>query len=130
MPIVIASDAANGLVRLTVSGTADRYAFADAMVRLQADSALRFQPRLLWDLTDARLVLTSADLADLITLLAPRQQEAGARSAVVAVVAPGDHAFGMGRMSEAMWNSGDNPGTYLVFRTMAEAQGWIDSVRE
>lgn len=129
MPIAIRNDAEHDVVRLTVSGLANRDAFAAALERLRTEPGISAQPRLLWDLTDARLDVSAADVAELIELLAPRQREAGARDAVVAVIAPGDLSFGIGRMSEGMWGAGNNPGSYLVFRTMDEAQAWVGAGR-
>ena len=83
----------------------------------------------IWDYSEASLrLLTNVDLRNLVPVgkrYGHRLEER--RGGKTAIVAPGDLAYGMMRVSETLSGMSDYTFAIKVFRGMAEADAWLAS---
>jgi hypothetical protein len=121
VPYTIAFDDSRGGVIATFSGDiTPEEVFNSIIDRFEAmrSSAVTYS---IGDYTNvSSLTLPTRDIRSLAARVREvmRQQQ----DLIVAIVAPSDIAFGLGRMVELY---ADQAGAFTVFRTMADAEAWI-----
>ena len=120
MPIRFLIDPGRHQIRVALSGVVTREDLRAYFENVRSNPRAELDE--LIDLTEAD---PSAITSDQIAAIAhaAREIEPGTRAARVAIVAPGDVAFGLARMYEAQQDRLSN--TIRVFRDLAEAEEWL-----
>ena len=122
MPVDYEIDREGGVVRVTASGgvsDADLFAFAR---RVAADPELDVPRPELCDFRHARAAdLSAATVRELAEIFAETDAKRAGRR--VALVCPGDTAYGLARMYQAHREGG--PHEIRVFRDLAAARTWL-----
>lgn len=123
MPLKTTRDPGAGLTIHTVTGPA----LPEEMYAALEGDGPESQTRLvLWDMSGAEVGHVTTEILRPFILKAVEvgRDRRGGRTAVVA---PGDLAYGLARMSEALSELADSPYRFRPFRSQAEAMVWLKS---
>ena len=125
MPITATVESSRNLTRLVVAGVVSAAEMRRAIEQFWESPALTRD--VIWDYSEASLTkLSVGELRDLVPVgkryghrLAER------RGGKTAIVAPGDLAYGMMRVSETLSGMSEYTFEIRVFRSMEEADAWL-----
>jgi hypothetical protein len=111
---------------LTIMAVTGRVTAGDIVAALDDYYGGEFTANLIWDYTSADLsAITSAQLHQ-ISSVAKRYGHLR-QNCKTAIVAPGDLAFGLGRMYETLNEINEIPVQYTIFKRLEEAMRWLAS---
>ncbi len=124
MPISYRWDAAKRFLRTTVRGHVTDVDLTEHLACIVNDPAIAAPIHELVDLTEAeRLDFSAARLQQLAAATVSHGERF--RGMRTAVVAPTDVGFGIARMYELLADSLGSPITVAVFRTVEQAEAWL-----
>lgn len=123
MPIETKRDPQADLTIHVVTGPAEQ---GEMYAALEAGGRENQTTLVLWDMADAEVGHVTPEILRPFILRAAELGQArdGGRTAVVA---PGDLAYGLARMSEALSDLANSPFLLRAFRTQEEALVWLKS---
>lgn len=108
------------LITHIVSGTITLEEMLEALEQMYIDGPPR---HIMWDMSDADVSNATSDTMRAFT---SRAVELGTdRQGKTAVVAPGDLAYGLARISGALTDLAEVSYTFRVFRTRQDALDWL-----
>jgi len=111
---------------LTTYTATDKLTFDEAMAEVKMFYNLPTK-NVVWDLNGVSELNISSDEVREIASFNPRYENLSRINGKTAIVAPKDLTFGISRMFQAMSEYVDAPFTVMIFRTMGEAQEWLEN---
>ena len=116
-------DHVNGITIFSASG---KLTFDEAMAEVKM-FYIQPTPNVVWDLRSVSEVnLSSSEIWE-IASFRPRHESSKRINGKTAIVTSQDLLFGLSRMFQSFSENEDVPFAVMIFRTMEEAQGWLDN---
>jgi hypothetical protein len=115
--------------KLTTYTVSDKLTFDEAMAEVEN---FYKQPtkNVMWDLSNVSELNFSSEEVRKIAGFNQRLESLSRINGKTAIVAPQDLIFGIGKMFQSISDYIDVPFIVMIFRTMEEAQSWLDKEDE